>query len=38
MAERRDAPRYAEIRFDAVGVTFDRADHVIDIEHIEGAF
>ena len=25
MAERRDAPRYAEIRFDAVGVTFDRA-------------
>lgn len=38
MAERRDGPRYAEIRFDAVGVTFDRAGHVIDIEHIENAF
>ena len=24
MSERRDAPRYAEIRFDAIGVTFDR--------------
>jgi len=38
MAERRDAPRYAEIRFDAVGVTFDRADRVVDVEHIKGAF
>jgi putative endonuclease len=38
MMERRDAPRYAEIRFDAVGVTFDRAGHVVDIEHLEGAF
>ena len=38
MAERRDAPRYAEIRFDAVGVTFDRAGRVVDYEHIEGAF
>lgn len=38
MTERRDAPRYAEIRFDAVGVTFDRAGHVVDVEHIEAAF
>jgi len=38
MAERRDAPRYAEIRFDAVGVTFDRAGRAVDVEHIEGAF
>jgi putative endonuclease len=38
MGERRDAPHYAEIRFDAVGVTFDRADRAIDIEHIKGAF
>jgi putative endonuclease len=38
MGERRDAPYYAEIRFDAVGVTFDRADRPIDIEHIRGAF
>jgi putative endonuclease len=39
MAERRDvAPPYVEIRFDAVGVTFDRAGRVVDVEHIEGAF
>lgn len=38
MAERRDAPRYADIRFDAVGVTFDRNGRVVDYEHIEGAF
>jgi len=38
MSERRDAPYYAEIRFDAVGVTFDRDGHVTDIEHIRAAF
>jgi putative endonuclease len=38
MAERRKAPRYAEIRFDAVGVSFDRGDCAVDIEHISGAF
>ncbi len=38
MGERRDAPYYAEIRFDAVGVTFDRAGRAIDVEHIRGAF
>jgi putative endonuclease len=38
MAERRHIPPYAEIRFDAVGVTFDRADQVADYEHLEGAF
>lgn len=38
MSERRDAPYYAEIRFDAIGVTFDRSDRVIGIEHIEAAF
>ena len=38
MMERRDAPRYAEIRFDAVGVTFDRIGQVTDYEHLEGAF
>ena len=39
MAERRGAGnRYDEIRFDAVGVTFDHADRVSDYEHIEGAF
>jgi putative endonuclease len=38
MAERRDAPPYAEIRFDAVGVTFDRRGDVTDLEHLMGAF
>lgn len=38
MAERRDVPPYAEIRFDAVGVTFDRAGRAVDVEHIRGAF
>jgi putative endonuclease len=36
--EERSAPRYAEIRFDAVGVTLDRADVVVDLEHLPGAF
>jgi putative endonuclease len=38
MGERRDLPRYAEIRFDAIGVTFDRAGRPVDVEHIAGAF
>jgi putative endonuclease len=38
MAERRDLPHYSEIRFDAVGVTFDRAGRPVDVERIEGAF
>jgi putative endonuclease len=38
MMERRDAPRYEEIRFDAVGVTFDRAGRVADVEYIKAAF
>jgi hypothetical protein len=39
MAERRDTGlRYSEIRFDAVGVSFDRSDRVTDYDHIEGAF
>jgi putative endonuclease len=41
MAERREAgstPRYAEIRFDAVGVVLDRDDAVLDLEHLVGAF
>jgi len=39
MAERRGAiPRYEDIRFDAVGVTFDRAGQVTDYEHLKGAF
>jgi putative endonuclease len=38
MGERRDVPFYEEIRFDAVGVTFDRLGRAVEIEHIEGAF
>jgi putative endonuclease len=38
MGERRDLPRYDEIRFDAVGVTYDHAGRVVDYEHLEGAF
>lgn len=38
MSERRDLPRYADIRFDAVGVSFDRAGNPVDVEHIRGAF
>ncbi len=38
MGERRDLPRYDQIRFDAVGVTYDRTGRVADFEHIRGAF
>jgi putative endonuclease len=38
LGERRDLPYYAEIRFDAVGVSFDRTGRAIEIDHIEGAF
>jgi putative endonuclease len=38
MSERRDTPFYAEMRCDAVGVSFDRDGQVVDVEHIEGAF
>jgi len=38
MGERRDLPRYDAIRFDAVGVTYDRAGRVTDYEHLRGAF
>lgn len=38
MAERRDFPGFDDIRFDAVGVTLDRAGRAVEFEHIEGAF
>ncbi len=38
ISERRGAVVYTEIRFDAVGVTFGRADRVVDVEHIRAAF
>lgn len=38
MSERRDQPPYAEIRFDAVGVTLDRAGRATAIDYVKGAF
>ena len=38
MAERRGVRPYSRIRFDAVGVTFDRTGRPVDIEHIRAAF
>jgi putative endonuclease len=38
MAERRGIAPYAEIRFDAIGVTLDRNGRAVDIEHIRAAF
>jgi putative endonuclease len=38
MAAHPGGPYYTEIRFDAIGITFDRADQVVDVEHIRAAF
>jgi len=38
MAERRELPPFDDIRFDAVGVTLDRAGRAIEIEYVPGAF
>ena len=38
MSEHCDLPHYGEIRFDAVGVTYDRAGRIADYEHLKGAF
>jgi Holliday junction resolvase-like predicted endonuclease len=38
IATRHDTPPYSEIRFDVVGVTFDRAGMNPAVEHIRGAF
>jgi putative endonuclease len=31
-------PRPPELRFDAIGVTFDRSGRLVALEHVEGAF
>lgn len=36
--ERRDRPRAAELRFDAIGVSFDAAGRLLALEHLEAAF
>ena len=35
---RRDRPYAHELRFDAIGVTFDLSGRLLSIEHLEGAF
>jgi putative endonuclease len=36
--ERTDRPYAREVRFDAIGVTFDPSGRLVSIEHLEGAF
>jgi putative endonuclease len=38
LMERTDRPSAAEIRCDAIGVTFDRSGGLVGIDHLEGAF
>jgi putative endonuclease len=38
LAERPDRPHAGLLRFDAIGVTFDRSGELVSIEHLEGAF
>jgi putative endonuclease len=38
MAERRQLPPFDDIRFDAVGVTLDRAGRAVEVDYIKGAF
>ncbi len=38
LVERRERPYADELRFDAIGVTFDAAGRLMAIEHVEGAF
>jgi putative endonuclease len=38
LIERRDRPFATELRFDAIGVSFDSGGELIGIEHVEHAF
>jgi putative endonuclease len=38
LIERTDRPHADVLRFDAIGVTFDRAGQLVSLEHLEGAF
>jgi putative endonuclease len=38
LCERSDRPYAEELRFDAIGVNFDRSGKLVGIEHLEGAF
>lgn len=36
--ERRDRPRTGGLRFDAIGITLDRAGRLLRLDHLEAAF
>jgi putative endonuclease len=38
LAERADRPRAKNLRFDAIGITLDRAGELLELVHIENAF
>ena len=38
LVERTDRPHADELRFDAIGVTFDLSGRLVRLEHLEGAF
>jgi putative endonuclease len=38
LAEVRDRPWAAELRFDAIGLTLDEAGELVRLDHLEGAF
>jgi putative endonuclease len=38
LIERTDRPYADELRFDAIGITFDLSGQLVSIEHLEGAF
>jgi putative endonuclease len=38
MSEVDDRPKRRSVRFDAIGVTFDRTGRLTALEHLEGAF
>ncbi len=38
LVTRADRPYAEELRFDAIGITFDRSGRLVSLEHLEGAF
>jgi putative endonuclease len=38
LSERADRPIATDLRFDAIGVTFDQLERLVSLEHLEGAF
>jgi putative endonuclease len=38
LMSRTDRPYAEELRFDAIGITFDRSGRLLSLEHLEGAF